>query len=180
VEPPLKEPVSLLQLALLFGSLSLVAVGGANTVVPEMHRQAVDVGRWMSDADFANLYAIVRAAPGPNMLISTMIGWRVAGLWGGLVATAAMCGPSCLLTYGVIRVWERYRHTRWRAAMEAGLAPLTVGLVLASGYILTRAADHDWRMLAVTAASAALTLFTRVNALWVLAGAGMLGALGLI
>jgi chromate transporter len=97
-----------------------------------------------------------------------------------VIATTAMCAPSCLLTYGVIRVWERYRHTRWRAAMEAGLAPVTVGLVLASGYILTRAADHDWRMLAVTAASAALTLFTRVNALWVLAGAGVLGAMGLI
>jgi chromate transporter len=180
VETHVKEPVSLLQLALLFGSLSLVAVGGANTVVPEMHRQAVEVGRWMSNAEFANLYAIVRAAPGPNMLIATMIGWRAAGFWGAVVATAAMCGPSCLLTYGVIRVWERYRHTRWRAAMEAGLAPLTVGLVLASGYILTRAADHDWRMLAVTAASAALTLFTRVNALWVLAGAGVLGVAGII
>jgi len=175
-----KEPVSLLQLALLFGSLSLVAVGGANTVVPEMHRQAVEVGGWMSNAEFANLYAIVRAAPGPNMLIATMIGWRASGFWGAIVATAAMCGPSCLLTYGVIRVWERYRHTRWRAAMEAGLAPLTVGLVLASGYVLTRAADHDWRTLAVTAASALLSLRARINPVWVLAGAGVLGLAGII
>ena len=85
----MKEPVSLLQIAILFASLSLVAVGGANTVVPEMHRQAVDVGHWMSDTEFASLYAIVRAAPGPNMLISTLIGWRAAGLPGAFVGQKA-------------------------------------------------------------------------------------------
>jgi chromate transporter len=174
----MKEGASLWELALLFGSLSLVAVGGANTVVPEMHRQAVEVGHWMSDAEFANLYAIVRAAPGPNMLISTLIGWKAAGIWGALVATAAMCVPSCVLTYGVTRVWERYRHTTWRRVIEAGLAPLTVGLVFASAYVLTRAADHNWRTLAVTAITAVIAAFSRLNALWVLAAAGALGAIG--
>jgi chromate transporter len=174
----MKEGASLWELALLFGSLSLVAVGGANTVVPEMHRQAVEIGHWMSDAEFANLYAIVRAAPGPNMLISTLIGWKAAGIWGALVATAAMCVPSCVLTYGVTRVWERYRHTTWRRVIEAGLAPLTVGLVFASAYVLTRAADHNWRTLAVTAVTAVIAAFSRLNALWVLAAAGALGAIG--
>jgi chromate transporter len=174
----MKEGASLWELALLFGSLSLVAVGGANTVVPEMHRQAVEIGHWMSDAEFANLYAIVRAAPGPNMLISTMIGWKAAGIWGALVATAGMCVPSCMLTYGVTRVWERYRHTTWRRVVEAGLAPVTVGLVFASAYVLTRAADQNWRMLAVTSITAGLAAFSRLNALWILAAAGTLGALG--
>jgi len=176
----MKDEVSLWAIALLFGSLSLVAVGGANVVVPEMHRQAVDIGSWMSDTEFAHLYAIVRAAPGPNMLIATMIGWKVAGLPGAVVATVAMCGPSCLLTYGVTRVWQRYQHTRWRAAVEAGLAPVTVGLVLASAFVLTRAADADWRAVAVTAVTAAVALGTRLNALWVLAAAGVLGAAGLL
>lgn len=145
-----------------------------------MHRQAVEVGHWMSSAEFANLYAIVRAAPGPNMLISTLIGWKAAGVWGALVATAAMCGPSCLLTYGVTRIWQRYRHTRWRPAVEAGLAPVTVGLVLASAIVLTRAADPNWRALAVTGATALLGVVTRINALWLLAGAGALGAAGML
>ena len=174
------KSASLWELAVLFGTLSLVAVGGANTVVPEMHRQAVEVGHWMSDAEFANLYAIVRAAPGPNMLISTLIGWEAAGLGGALVATAAMCVPSCLLAYGVSIVWDRYRHMRWRRDIEAGLAPVTVGLVLASGYVLTLAADQNWRAYAVTAASAAISLVTRVNALWALAIAGVLGGAGLL
>lgn len=176
----MKETVSLWAIALLFSSLSLVAVGGANVVVPEMHRQAVDVGHWMTDTEFASLYAIVRAAPGPNMLISTLIGWKAAGLWGAIVATAAMCVPSCLLTYGVTRVWQRYQHTRWRATVEAGLAPVTVGLVLASAFVLTQAADADWRAVIVTVVTAAVALGTRFNALWVLAAAGVLGAAGLL
>ena len=176
----MKGPASLLQIALLFGSLSLVAVGGANTVIPDMHRQAVEVAHWMSDADFVNFYAIARAAPGPNMLIATLIGWKAAGLAGALVATVAMCAPSCVLTFGITHIWDRYRHRRWRAAVEAGLAPVTVGLVLASAYVLTRAADSNGRTLAVTAVAAALTLMTRVNALWVLAAAGLLGGLGLL
>lgn len=176
----MKDGASLWELALLFGSLSLIAVGGANTVVPEMHRQAVEVGHWMTDADFANLYAIVRAAPGPNMLISTMIGWKAAGIWGALVATAAMCVPSCLLTYGVTRVWERYSHTTWRRAVEAGLAPVTVGLVLASAYVLTRAADHNWRAVSVTIATALIAALSRLNVLWILAVAGLLGVLGVL
>ena len=176
----MKEPVSLLQIAILFASLSLVAVGGANTVVPEMHRQAVDVGHWMSDTEFASLYAIVRAAPGPNMLISTLIGWKAAGLPGAFVATAAMCGPSCLFTYWIAKVWERYRETTWRTAVEAGLAPVTIGMILAGGYVLTRAADHSIPAYLVTAAAAAIAASTRINVLWILGGAGLLGAFGVI
>jgi len=114
------------------------------------------------------------------MLISTLIGWKAAGIWGALVATAAMCVPSCVLTYGVTRIWERYSHTTWRRVIEAGLAPVTVGLVAASAYVLTRAADHNWRSLAVTAITAGLAAFSRVNALWILAAAGALGALGVL
>ena len=174
------KTASLWEIAALFASLSLVAVGGANTVVPEMHRQAVEVGGWMSDGEFANIYAIVRAAPGPNMLISTLIGWEAAGIPGAFVATAAMCLPSCLLVYAVSHVWDRYRYARWRRDVEAGLAPVTVGLVLASAYVLTGAADQSWRAYLVTAGTTALSLGTRVNALWVLALAGALGGAGLL
>ncbi len=81
-----------------FVVLSLIAFGGANAVVPEIHRQSVELHRWMSDREFADLFAIAQAAPGPNVMISTLVGWKVAGIPGGLVATLAMCAPSCLLT----------------------------------------------------------------------------------
>jgi chromate transporter len=158
----------------------LMAFGGANAVVPEIHRQAVQVNHWMTDKDFAGLFAIAQAAPGPNFLISTLVGWKAAGLPGALAATAAMCAPSCLLTYGLVKVWDRYRDTHWRVAIAAGVAPVTVGLVMSSAYLLVSTADHNWRLAIITATTASVAYFTRFNPLWCLAAAAVLGAAGLV
>jgi chromate transporter len=168
------------QLALQFAILSLIAIGGANTVVPEMHRMMVESNSWMSDATFADLYAIAQAAPGPNIVVATLLGWYVAGLAGALVTTAAICVPSSLLAYAVSGIWHRFRGAPWRAAVQNGMAPVTIGLVLATAYILARAADHGWTTAAVTAAAAGATLATKLNPLWVLGAAGALGALGVV
>lgn len=172
------KPGVLGDLAVQFVLLSLVAFGGANAVVPEIHRLCVGVRHWMSDAEFAHLFAIAQAAPGPNVMISTLVGWRVAGIPGALVATLAMCGPTCLLTYLVSRSWERWRSTRLGAAIGAGLAPVTVGMVASSAWLLTRAADSDWRLGLVTAASTLLAWRTRLNPLWCLGAAAALGLAG--
>jgi len=175
---PMKTADTLAALAVQFVGLSLVAFGGANAVIPEIHRQSVDIHHWMTDQDFAALFAIAQAAPGPNFLVTTLVGWKAAGLAGALVATAAMCGPSCVLTYWVAKVWDRYRETEWRIAVGAGLAPVTVGFVFSSAFVLVRAADADWRLALVTAASAGFAFFTRFNPLWCLAAAAALGAAG--
>jgi chromate transporter len=166
-------------LAWRFATLSLVAIGGANAVVPELHRHAVEVAHWMSDAEFASLFAIAQAAPGPNVLIVTLIGWRVAGIPGALVATAAMIVPSSLLTFWGFRAWKRLEGRPWRAAVQNGVAPLTVGLVGAGGYLLATAADVGMTTGAVTVATAALSYFTQLNPLWAFGIAAGLGvALG--
>lgn len=167
-------------LAVQFTLLSLLAFGGANAVVPEMHRQAVDVHHWMSDADFTALFAIAQAAPGPNFMVSTLVGWKAAGIAGAMVATVAMCGPSCLLTYWVAKAWDRFREAPWRRALAAGLAPVTVGLVAATFWLLVRAADRDIPLGLVTAATLATVYFTRLNPLWCLAAAAGLGLFGLL
>ena len=171
---------TLLTLFAQFALLSLLAFGGANAVVPEMHRQAVSVHHWMSDADFTALFAIAQAAPGPNFMISTLVGWKAAGLSGAIVATLAMCAPSCVLTFWAAKAWDRYRETRWRRALAAGLAPVTVGLVAATGLLLIRAADLNIRLAAITAATAAIAYFTKLNPLWALAAAASLGLFGLL
>lgn len=175
----MKSGAELYTLGLLFSGLSLVAFGGANAVLPEVHRQAVVVHRWMTDEDFAALFALAQAAPGPNFLISTLVGWKVAGVPGALVATAGMCAPSCVLTFWAAKAWDRYRHTAWRMAAGAGLAPVTVGFVAASAFVLVRGADRDWALAVVTLASAAFAWFTRLNPLWCLGAAGALGAAGM-
>jgi chromate transporter len=173
-----KTSDTLIAIALQFSGLSLVAFGGVNAVIPEIHRQAVEVNHWMTDQDFTSLFAIAQAAPGPNFLVTTLVGWKVAGLAGALVATLAMCGPSCLLTYWVAKAWDRYRETQWRIAVGAGLAPVTVGFVFSSAYVLVRAADASWRLAVVTVASAAVAYFTKINPFWCLAAAAALGVAG--
>lgn len=170
----------LVTLAARFTVLSLVAVGGVQSILPEVHRVTVEVHQWVTDAEFTQMFVIARAAPGPNMLLVTLIGWHVAGLPGALVATAAVCAPSCVLSYFVARVWQRFRGAPWRRAVEAGLAPITVGLVLATGWLVAQGAPGGWVAYTITAATAALVLFTRLNPVWLFVIAGGLGLLGLV
>jgi chromate transporter len=175
-----QTPSPLGQIGLHFALLSILAVGGVNAVTPEIHRQVVEVSHWMSDREFAELFAVAQAAPGPNMLISTVVGWRVAGLLGAVVATVAMCGPSSLIVYAASRTWDRFRHRPWRAYVQAGVAPVVVGLIGSSGYLLAKGAAADWQGVLVCAASAALIWRTRLNPLWMLAGAAALALAGVI
>ena len=167
-------------LALHFLGLSLLAVGGANAVLPEMHRHTVEVAGWLTEREFADLFAIAQVAPGPNIIIVTLIGYHVAGVAGALTATAAMCAPSCLLTYYLGLTWERFKNAPWRLVIQAGLIPVSVGLIAASALILAQTADRTWMAVVVTAATAAVGYFTRLNPLWMFALAAVLGYVGLV
>lgn len=169
----------LLDLLLLYSRLSLLSFGGGPTVLPEMQREIVDVHGWMTSADFAALFALAQAAPGPNMLVSTLIGLRVAGLPGALAATFGMIAPSSLLTLVLLRTWDRFRDAPWRRYIQAGLVPVTGGLFLAAAVLIARAADHSLALVALTAAVAALSVATRLHPLWLLAVGAVLGVIGL-
>jgi len=167
-------------LALQFAILSLFAVGGANAAIPEMHRLAVDVMGWMNDRQFSDIFAISQLSPGPNVIIVTLVGYQAAGIAGALIATAGMCGPTCVVAYGVGRIWERFKDAPWRTAIQDGLVPVSLGLIAASALIITRAADHGPAAYAVTVAVAAIAFMTRLNPLWVFAAAALLGLVGWI
>lgn len=170
---------TLAALARIFAGVSLLGFGGINTVLPEIHREAVDIARWITDRQFADLYALSQAEPGPNSFIATLIGFQAAGTVGAVVSTMAICLPPAAVAYLVARVWGRIRGTMWQVAIQAGLTPVMVGLMAASALILIRAADHSAAAFAVTAATAALAYTTNINPLWAFAVAGLLGAAGL-
>jgi len=175
------SPVStLLTLAWTFGLMSLLAIGGANSTIPEMHRVAVDVQHWMSDAQFADMFAISQLSPGPNVLIVTLIGFHVAGLGGALIATLAMCGPSAVCAYFVSRFLARSGGASWPVTVQAALVPVSIGLMCASGLILTLTSDRTWVAGAITLGAAVLALATRLNPLWALIAGGILGFAGVI
>ncbi len=168
----------LLTLAGYFALLSLFAVGGANAAIPEMHRIAVDVMHWMNDRQFADMFAIAQVSPGPNIIIVTLIGYHVAGFPGAAVATAAMCGPTCLMAFFVARVWDRFKDAHWRIAIQAGLVPVSLGLIAASAFVLARAADNTVYAGVITAITVAVAFATRMNPLWIFVAGGILGLTG--
>ena len=165
-------------LLLIYGQMSLLAVGGVATVLPEMQRQVVDVHGWMDARQFAALFALAQAAPGPNMMVATLVGWRVAGLPGALVATLGMIGPSSALTWAVGSVWHRFRDAPWRRRVQAGLVPVTAGLVMAGAALLTASTTLGWAYGLLTAATALAILCTPVHLLWLLAAGALLGLAG--
>jgi chromate transporter len=156
-----------------FAPMSVLMFGGANSIIPELHRQVVDVHAWMSSEEFATLFAVAQAAPGPNILVVSLIGWQVAGLGGLLAATVAINAPHCLLTYFIGGIVGKGYN--WIRAFKEALVPVTIGLILGSGIVMARAADHDLLTLAISAATAAYIVFTNRNPLWALAVAALAG-----
>lgn len=169
---------TLVQIFLLFSSLSILSIGGGNTVLPEMQRKAVDSYGWLTDKQFADVFAISQAAPGPSILIVTMIGYKAAGVPGACLATIAMMIPAGVLVYLVSRIWEHAKDSPTRKAVEKGFAPLTVGLILASAWTMSRAADHDGRAYLLTGLCTAIFTTTKINPLLIVAMAGIIGWLG--
>ena len=188
-----------LNLLLHFLSLSLLAVGGAISTAPDMHRYLVDQRHWLSNAQFTSSIAIAQAAPGPNVLFVALMGWNVGlnagggpaagwhaylpALLGASVTMLGMLLPSCLLTYAATHWAHRRRELRAVRAFKAGMAPVVVALLLATGWLLASTGPqpaHDWPLWLLTAAAALLVWRTRIHLLWLIGAGALLGAFGLV
>lgn len=180
-----------LSLFLHFTSLSLLAVGGAITTAPDMHRFLVSQQQWLSDSQFTSSIALAQAAPGPNVLFVALMGWNVglnAGGYGtaalGLFATmAGILIPSTTLTYLAASWGHRNRDLRAVRAFKSGLAPIVIALLVATGWLLTSVHGSPWQhwpIWTVTTVSALLVWRTRIHLLWLLGAGALLGGLGWI
>ena len=172
-----------LQLALVFAPLSLISLGGGQAIIADIDKQVVQVHGWLTQGDFVDLFAISRAAPGPGSLLSTLIGWRVAGIPGAAIASLAFFVPSSLAAYLGALLWSRYKDAPWRGAVERGLAPVATGLILSGAYAVL-ASSGTISLWAIVAVSAGIfVLRPKLNPLLILLAAGLaeagLGAAGL-
>jgi chromate transporter len=168
----------LVELGLFFSVLSLLSVGGMPSVIPEMHRYVVESKGWISHTDFLEMFALGQAAPGPNVLITSLIGWKIAGVPGAFVTLVAMCGPAAVLSYWVAGVWEREKDRPWRAIAQRAMAPMVVGLILSGGFVLaTPGGVPDWRLWLIAALGATGLVATKLNPLWLLGVGAILGGL---
>ena len=168
------------ELFLEFALLSFVAFGGATALLPEMHRMVVENHHWLDETTFTHLYAIAQAAPGPNVLVVTLIGWKVAGLAGALAATLAMCLPMSVVIYLLIDRWESFAGARWQKALSLGVAPLAVGLVFSGATLIAQAAGLAWGGALLVLATVVINLRSKLNPLWLIAAGALLGVAGWI
>jgi chromate transporter len=145
-----------------------------------MHRVVVENHHWLDDATFTHLYAIAQAAPGPNVLVVTLIGWEIAGLAGALAATLAMCLPMSVLIYLLIDRWEGFAGRRWQKAVSLGVAPLAVGLVFSGATLIAQAAAFGWAAWGLVLATVVANLRTKLHPLWFIGVGALLGLSGLV
>lgn len=183
LHPALGLP-ELLGLMLHFMVLSLLAVGGAITTAPDMQRYVVMQNHWITDAQFSASIAIAQAAPGPNVLFVAVIGWNIAGPWGALATLVGSLLPSSLLTLWVMRWSEARTQTRAMRAFKDGMAPLTLGLLAATGWVLIEPLVREpaQRAGALVLLGITLLLMTRskISPIWLVALGAVLGAFGVV
>jgi chromate transporter len=162
--------------------LSLLAVGGAITTVPDMHRYIVAEHHWLTDAQFTASIAIAQAAPGPNVLFVAVLGWNVAGPLGALVTMTGSLLPSTALSLFATRWGSRRSETRGVRAFTAGLMPLTLGLLLSTGWVLAQPylfnAEHRWGALVLIVLTIVVMMRTKLSPIWLVVLGMAAGALG--
>lgn len=166
----------LTSLFLHFLSLSVVATGGAIALASDMHRYVVDQHGYISHTQFVNSIALAQAAPGPNILFVTVMGWQIAGLAGALATTIGLALPSLVFPFVVSRLGRRARFERAMRALQRGLGPVAIGLMVSTATLLVRQAPGEWMGAAIIGATAALVSLTRVPPVLLILGSGILGA----
>jgi chromate transporter len=168
----------LLSLVAVLAPLSLASIGGASSLYAPLQHQTVDVLQWLTPREFLEMFAIARVTPGPGSMLATLIGFKVAGLPGAVVATLALFVPSSILCFVIAQVWDRYHARPWRQAVEEGLAPIAAGLMFAGALAVLRLGESGalWLLswtIAITVA-ALLTWRSRLHPLALLAGGAAL------
>ena len=172
---------ALISLSAHLALVSSISFGGFPTVLPDVRNFVVAIHGWVTDEDFANFFAMVQTIPGPSMiLMMSFVGLKVAGFPGAVASGFATFGPPCSIYYLGYRLWDRFRAAPWQEIVRRGLVPVTLGLVVASGTVMARAADGGWQAAALTVIAAVLMLRTRVNPLWILLAGGAFGGFGLL
>ena len=168
----------LVRLVETFGLLSVLSIGGANATLPEIHREVVVQHHWMTDATFAQVVAIGQTAPGPNVMIASIIGWQLVGGVGLVAVTLAMVLPSSVMAIAVGRFAARHEEGGTIALVRGALAPVALGLMLASAVVMTRAAWQGAGTLVLVLVVAATMVLTRLSPLWSIAGGAIVGIAG--
>lgn len=165
--------LKLLNLAWVFMLLAVLAVGGGTAVLPEMQHMTVDQFHWITNGQFRDVYSLGQVAPGPNMLMVLLIGKKMAGAMGALVVGLAFFLPDCILTLIANRLWVHFEGSPWRAAVQHGMAPVAIGLMLAGTFAIARLSIFNLTSLLIAALIFALLMWRHINPALLVAAGGL-------
>jgi len=158
----------------VFAHLSLLTVGGGMAAFPEMKELTVDVHKWLTFPQLIHLYSVGQMAPGPNMMMIVPIGQWAGGFPGAVAVLAAFFGPTAVLAFVVARGWKKLEKWPWRTSIQQGLAPVSIGLLLAGCFTMAKGAITGTETAAISVGVLMILLQYKVNpALLVLAGAAI-------
>lgn len=170
----------LLGLFLKLSAFSLIAFGGVNALLPSLLDLSVNQEHWIDLQTFADYFAIAQAAPGPNFMTVTLVGWHVYGVLGALIATFAIAWPSSILVFFLQRWVMEMSDQQKKKTIQYAAAALAIGLVLSSAWQIALQINHSVAAYALTLMTIGLTVFTRWHPLYLIALGAALGLFGLI
>lgn len=165
----------ILELISVFALLSLLSVGGGLAVLPEMKEATVHQHQWISSDQFVDLYSLGQMAPGPNMMMVTVIGYRVAGFPGAAAVTLAFFLPASILTFFVSRIWNHFADSPWRESVQRGLAPVAIGLMASGVVSIAKVATRTPPTIAIALVVVAILLRFKINPAWLILACGVIG-----
>lgn len=170
---------TLAALARVFGYLSFLTIGGGMAAYPEMKVQVVQVHHWLTNEQLVHIYSTGQMSPGPNMMMVAQIGQLVSGFPGALVCALAFFVPTGILTFGIGRLWKRLEHWPWRASIQKGLAPVAIGLAIGGLITFGKTSVTGWLTLVIGLVTFAAVAKTKINPVFFILGAGVVGVFAL-
>jgi chromate transporter len=170
----------LISLFLKLSAFSALAFGGINALLPALYDLSVTQEHWLSRQTFTDFFAIAQAAPGPNLMTVTLIGWHVSGIIGAVVASVAICWPSSIMVYFLQNYINNMKNPRMQRAIQFAASALAVGLVLGSAWNISSQLNQHLTAYALTFSAIIVVVFTRWHPLYLIGIGGLLGALGFI
>ena len=163
----------------VFAYLSILTVGGGMAAFPELKVLTVDVHHWLTFHQLIHLYSVGQMAPGPNMMMIVSIGQWVAGLLGAVVVLISFFLPTALLCFSIGRLWNRLAKWPWRTSIQRGLAPVSIGLLLAGSLTMAKGAVTGWITAAIAVTVLAIVLRSRINPALLIGAGAVVGLLAL-
>jgi chromate transporter len=153
----------LFHLSAVFTMLGLLAFGGGTAVLPQMQKATVETYGWLTDPQFRSIYSLSQVSPGPNMLMVLLIGYKLAGAVGAVVVGLSFFIPDCVLGVLVNRLWIHFEGSPWQLAVQRGVGPVAIGLMISGTYAIARISTTNEVTMGIAVVVFALLMWRHMN-----------------